>query len=232
MTGDRVSEETSRHVEMNDWKQVREGTLKELICVAGRGFKSVWTDQAVVKLNVRHPIYMKQLFRKKMPVEDENEVIFFDQHGGEWVLIGTMRVKFLQKPDPVKHVSFAQFGAWYKKPDTRYGNLTDLQMQQLTENNVLGESQIRIHTNLHRYPHELENLPEWILLNNGRVMKLRDSPAVIEPTGRLDNFGLRVLCEPFESDEELLDEQDLPDIETLTQRLKQLFPSSSFEVNT
>ena len=231
---DKVSEETSRHVEMNDWKQVREGTLKELICVSGRGFKSVWTDQAVVKLNVRNPTNMKQLFRKKRPEEDENEVIFVDEHGGEWVLIGTMRVKFLQKPDPVKHVSFAQFGAWYKNPDTRYGNTDkDLQMQQLTENNgVLGESQIRIHTNLHRYPHELEYLPEWILLSNGRVMKLRDSHAVIEPTGRLDHFGMRVLCEPFESEEELLDEQDLPDIGTLTQRLKQLFPSSKFEVNT
>ena len=121
-----------------------------------------------------------------------------------------------------------------KNPDTRYGNIDrDLQIQQLTENyGVLCEGQIRIHSNLHRYPHELEYLPEWILLSNGRVMKLRDSHAVIEPTGRLDHFGMRVLCEPFESEEELLDEQDLPDIGTLTQRLKQLFPSSSFEVNT
>ena len=62
---------------------MREGTLKELICVAGRGFKSVWTDQAVVKLNVRNPRYMKKLFRKKRPKEDENEVIFFDEHRGE-----------------------------------------------------------------------------------------------------------------------------------------------------
>ena len=229
---EKVSEETSLHLEMDDWKQVREGTLKEMICVSGRGFKSVWTDQTVVKLNVRNPTYMKQLFRKKRPMGDENEDIFYDEHRGEWVLMGTMRVKFVQKPDPVKHVTFAQFGEWYQNPDTRKGKLDlDLKRQELRENNgVLGESHIRIHTNLHRYPHELEYLPQWILLNNGRVMKLRESPAVIEPTGRLDHFGMRVLCEPFGNEEELTDDQGLPDIETLNQRLKEMCPTSSFEV--
>ena len=38
---DKVSEETSAHLDMDVWKPVREGILKELICVSGRGFKSV-----------------------------------------------------------------------------------------------------------------------------------------------------------------------------------------------
>ena len=61
-------------------------------------------------------------------------------------------------------------------------------------------------------------------------MKLRESPAVIEPTGRLDHFGMRVLCEPFGNEEELTDDQGLPDIETLNQRLKEMCPTSSFEL--
>ena len=46
---------------------------------------------------------------------------------------------------------------------------------------------------------------------------------------------MRVLCEPFESEQELIDEQTnlvgLPSIKTLSQRLKEMYPASNFEVN-
>ena len=66
-------------------------------------------------------------------------------------------------------------------------------------------------------------------------MTLRETPAAIKPTGSLDNYRMRVLCEPFETEQELIDEQtnlvDLPSIETLSQRLKEMYPASNFEVN-
>ena len=130
---DMVNEETSVHLDMNVWKPVREGILKELICVSERGFTSVWTDQAVVKLSVIHPTYMKHLFRRKSAQSDENGVTYYDEHGGQWVLIPTMRVKFVQKPDPVKHVTLGQFGGWYKKPYPRLDIDWDMLRQQLRE---------------------------------------------------------------------------------------------------
>ena len=54
---------------------------------------------------------MKQMFRRKSAQGDENELTYYDEHGGQWVLIPTMRVKFVQKPDPVNHVTFGQFGS-------------------------------------------------------------------------------------------------------------------------
>jgi hypothetical protein len=54
-------------------------------------------------------------------------------------------------------------------------------------------------------------------------MTLRETPAAIKPTGSLVNFGMKVLCEPFETEQELIDEQTnlvyLLSIETLSQRL-------------
>ena len=233
---DKVTEETSRHLEMDDWKKVREASLKELIWVSGRGFKSVWTDQTVVKLSVSNPTYMKQLFRRKRQEGDENEEIYYDEQRREWVLIATMRVKFVQKPGPMKHVTLGQFGGYYKKPDPRSPIDFDRLRQELTENNgVLGQSDICVHTNMNKYPNELKYLPQWVLLRNGSIMKLRKTKAVIAPTGRLDHFGMRILCEPFENEQELIDEQannaDLPDLETLEHRLKEMYPTSSFEVN-
>ena len=233
---EKVTDETSANLDMDVWKPVREGHLQELICLSGRGFKSVWTDQAVVKLSVINPTYMKQLFRRKNVQGDELEVTYLDARGGQWVLIPTMRVKFGLKPAPVKHVTLGQFGGWYHKPDPRLVVDWDLLRQELRENHgVSGQSDISIFTNLTKYPNELEYLPQWLELNNGKLMRLREAPAAIKPTGSLDNFGMRVLCEPFASEEELIDEQTnlvgLPSIETLSQRLKEMYPASNFEVN-
>ena len=93
---EKVTDEISANLDMDVWKPVREGHLQELICLSGRGFKSVWTDQAVVKLSVINPTYMKQLFRRKNVQGDELEVTYLDAHGGQWVLIPTMRVKFVK----------------------------------------------------------------------------------------------------------------------------------------
>ena len=152
------------------------------------------------------------------------------------MLIPTMRVKFGQKPDPVKHVILGQFVGWYKKSDPRSHIDLDMLRQQLRENNgVSGESDKRVLTNLTKYPNELRYLPNWIQLKNGKLMTLRKTPAAIKPTGSLNNFGMRILCEPFENEQELIDEQsklvDLHSIETLSQRLKEMYPTYNFEVN-
>ena len=190
-----------------------------------------------MNISVTNPMYMKQLFRKKKEVGDELEETNLDNHGEEWVLLASVRVKFVLKPEPLLHVTLGQFGGFYKKPDKRSLTDFDILRQQLSENRgIMGQSEVLIVTNMVRYPNELKFLPKWILLKNGMIMQLRNSPAVILPTGRLDNLGLRILCEPFVDEEEIRDEQrqfaDLPSIETLRQRLKQIYPSSSYEVIT
>ena len=70
------------------------------------------------------------------------------------------------------------------------------------------------------------------MLNNGTILKRKNKPCVILPSGNLDNFAMRVLCEPFESEQELIEEKNqLPNIEILKQRMKVLFPMSSFDVS-
>jgi hypothetical protein len=233
---EKVSEETSRHLEMDDWKHVREGSLKEMIYMTGRGFKNIWASQSVVNINVSNPTNMKQICKRKQHIGDENEEVFYDAQRGEWVMVSTVRRKFVLKSDKMKHLTAGQFAGNYRKPDPRFENDLDNVIQQLTENDgVWGESDISVITNWDKYPNELKHLPQWILLTNGKLMKLRKNPAVILPTGRLDHFGLRVLCEPFETEQQLIDEQRnnaaLPELETLQQRLKEMYPTSSFEIH-
>ena len=231
----RISEETERHLEMKHWENVKESKLEEFVWSSGRGFRTVWTDQAVVSVSVISSAYIKQLYRRKKPEGDELEDTHLDEHGEEWVLLPSMRVKFALKPQPIHHVVLGQFGGWYKKLDIRSCANLDRLKQDLSENNgCMGQSDVRIVTNQLRYPNELEFLPECILLNNGKIMKLRKKPAVISPTGRLDNLGMRILCEPFGSEQELKDEQrmfvDIPSIEILSHRLKEIYPTSNYDI--
>jgi hypothetical protein len=109
---------------------------------------------------------MKQLFRRKSAQGVKNEVTYYDEHGGQWVLIPTMRVKVVQKPDPVRHVPLGQFGGWYKKPIPRLQIDWDVLRQEFRDNNgVSGESDKSIFTNLTKYPDELQYLQNWIVRN-------------------------------------------------------------------
>ena len=93
-----------------------------------------------------------------------------------------------------------------------------------------GTLQIPLITNTEKYQDELQNvsyLPELILLKNGSILKLKKKQKVILPIGDLDNTGLRILCEPYQSEQQLEDEEDLPAISILRDRLKEVFPMYS-----
>jgi hypothetical protein len=102
--------------------------------------------------------------------------------------------------------------------------------RQLEENGgILGDSGIPIVTNLEKYPNEIKNLPYKILLSNGDIMNIRTTKTnIISLTGDLDHFGIRVLAEPFQTEEELSLEQILPDKYVLKDRIKRIFPHSDF----
>ena len=92
----------------------------------------------------------------------------------------------------------------------------------------MGEQNIPLYTNTEKFPGRLKYLPEFILLSNKKVLKLKKTKNVILTTGELTHFSLRVLCEPFETEEELVDEMDLPSLETLQERLKLMLPFSCY----
>jgi hypothetical protein len=96
---------------------------------------------------------------------------------------------------------------------------------------VLGDSGIEIVTDQSKYPNELTNLPKMILLSNGEIMKKTEN--IVSIVGDLDHFGLRILTEPFQSEEEIALEENLPDKNVLIERLKMIFPYSDFssEIN-
>jgi hypothetical protein len=231
----KFSDKTSSHIDMDDWKAVREGSLLDMITSTGRGLKSVWSNQSVVYINIGDATQMKHMFKKKVQGEDDEEEVFNDGQEKQWTMILVCRRKFVLKPEPLKNVTLAQFGGYYRKPYTKSNiDFDDLKQRLRANNGVLEESDVTIHTNLLKFPNELITLPKWILLNNGKIMQLRQYPAVIIPTGRLDMYGMRVLCEPFVNEQELIEEQRdntaLPNINTLEQRLKDIYPTSTFDV--
>ena len=232
---DPVSEPTANCIELEQgWIYVREGSLQEMIHTTGRGFKSIWSDQVVESVNVGNPATMKQMFKRRTGQEGQNLEPYRDHLGEHWVPLPTWRVKFCRKPEPVKHIIMCQFVGYYQRPDFRHHDKEAL-LQQLTENDgVLGVSDIPVITNTEKFPHELQFLPNWILLSDGTILKKKNKPNVILPRGKLDHIGMRVLCEPFESEQELIHELEndvpMPDIGTLQQRLKAVFPMSCFEV--
>ena len=75
---------------------------------------------------------------------------------------------------------------------------------------------------------KLKTLPKLILLRNGEVLKLKKSGSILNILGSLNHFGLRVLAEPFSSEEELRNEESLPDRAVLEERLKKIFPFSDY----
>ena len=83
-------------------------------------------------------------------------------------------------------------------------------------------------TDLLKYPDELKNLPNMILLSNGDIMNIKKHENIVSLVGDLDHFGLRVMTEPFMNEEEIALEQNMPDKNVLILRLKEIFPFSDF----
>lgn len=115
--------------------------------------------------------------------------------------------------------------------DKRTKGLVELRIQLEEGNGVLGDSGFPIITNENRFQDQdkLKNLPVYILLSNGEIVKLKEKKDnIVAITGKLDHFGLRVLTEPFLSELEIKTENELPDKNHLQQRLKLIFPQSDF----
>ena len=112
--------------------------------------------------------------------------------------------------------------------DKRYKNLEGIRRQLEEGGGVLGDSGVPVITDLVKYPNELKNLPNMILLSNGEIMNIKKVDNIVSLVGDLDHFGLRVITEPFMSEEELGLEESLPDKNVLIQRLQEIFPFSDF----
>ena len=59
-------------------------------------------------------------------------------------------------------------------------------------------------------------------------MKLKCKTNILSFTGKLDHFGLRTLAEPFETERELSEEQNMTDLQVLKDRIKTIIPLSDF----
>ena len=113
--------------------------------------------------------------------------------------------------------------------DKRTNNLSDI-LKILEHNHGIIESKrkIRIVTDSDKFPNEILYLPEYILLRNKTILKLRELPAVLQLNDDIDLFGLRVLVKPFQSENELTREEELTDIGNMKLQLKEVFPFSAF----
>lgn len=103
-------------------------------------------------------------------------------------------------------------------------------VRRLEANNgiLMGNHNVPLVTNSNKFPNGLKTLPEYILLKNKTVLKLKRKPNIVIPTGPLNKFGLRVLVEPFQSEQELQNGETLPPMETMKSRLKEILPLSSY----
>ena len=54
-----------------------------------------------------------------------------------------------------------------------------------------------------KYQGKSKTLPKLILLQNVELLKLKKSVSILNILGKLNHFGLRVLAEPFNSEEDL-----------------------------
>ena len=109
-------------------------------------------------------------------------------------------------------------------PRTRF-NYKEIWRQTL---GFFGQSDIPLITNDVKYPDGLKFLPTYIHLSNGDIVKLKCKTNILSFTGKLDHFGLRTLAEPFHSERELSEEQNMTDVQVLKDRIKTIFPLSDF----
>ena len=126
------------------------------------------------------------------------------------------------------HLIFIIHCIFFSLKDKRHREYQECRQQLELGGGVLGDSGIPVVTNREKFPNELENLPVMILLNNGEILKVKKNFSVLSILGNLDHFGLRVLVEPFENEQELTSEAFLPNQNILEDRLELIFPFSDF----
>ena len=228
---DVVSDVTANHIDPNVLDTIREASILETAYVLGRGLQNHWSSQRVETVDLRLQSGRLQCFRRKRINRDENEEVFRDKDGVGWVKTLTWRRKYELKPDIIKHLLIGQMATHFDLLDNRTRNIEVLKNHLEANAGIkFGTLQIPLITNTEKYQDELQNvsyLPELILLKNGSILKLKKKQKVILPIGDLDNTGLRILCEPYQSEQQLEDEEDLPAISILRDRLKEVFPMYS-----
>ena len=226
--GIKISPELKQHLGMEEEINLREGSLLEAIMCYGRGFQVRWASQNVETFDIRNYSVDPQLFRKRENCDNEDEEIFFTTEGEAFVRINSMRKKYTKKPLAVEHLTGGQFTYCYGNYNKRTKCFEQKKQELVANNGILGESSIPLLADFEKYPGKTRFLPEMILLSDGEIMKLKSKGSVIRLIGRLDHFGLRVLMEPFENEDALIDEYSLPSRTMLEQRLKQMLEFSDY----
>lgn len=158
------------------------------------------------------------------------EEVFKDSQDQDWVMVATWRRKYIMRPPAANHLAAGQFCTNYNNLDKSKNNINIGNLRrQLSATGVVYSPTglVPVVTNSQRFQNCPPNLPSHILLSNGSILQLRKRPGILCQTGLWNHYGLRIVCEPFADENELLEEVNLPDITGLEDRFKQMFPFSA-----
>ena len=125
-------------------------------------------------------------------------------------------------------MTFIQFGCHFRLLEKRRINPQLIHDLEMNDGVLYREQSIPVITNEGKFPERPEFLPSEILLSNKSVLRLKKKENLMLPNVPLTLFGLRVLVEPFNSEDEL--QEDIPNEDELTRRLNSIFPKSNFVV--
>ena len=133
------------------------------------------------------------------------------------------------KPELTDHIPLLQVGGHYRLLTKR--DQTPQLLQELEENGgvIFDNGAIPVVTNETLFLNRPHFLPRDILLSNKQIIRRKKKPNLVMHNVELDHFSLRVLVEPFSSEEDL--QGDLPPIDVLSERLKFIIPNSTFVIN-
>ena len=224
----KLSEELEEHLGHEEISNLRETSLLETIFCNGRGFQMRWSSQETVTFDVRNYEEEPELYRKKRKEGDEDEEIFLTAGKEEYVKVSTWRRKYNLRPEAVSHVTAGQMTKSYGKLDKRTKGYENTKRELANSGGIQGQSEQEVVADFVKHQGKSRTLPKLILLRNGEVLKLKKSVSILNLLGNLNHFGLRVLAEPFTSEEELRNEESLPNRAELEDQLKKIFPFSDY----
>lgn len=215
--------------EINFPHNFRDASLLEFLTVYIPGFKTHWSNQGKAKFDLRDVNNELIPFRSKNPSKDENEEVFAHENGSEYIKVPTLRRKYILKPETAEHLPFIQVGCNYRLLEKR--RITQQLMNDLENSNgvLYRNDSIPVITNEEKYPNRHQFLPSEILLSNKQVLRLKKCESLMLPNVKLTPFGLRVLIEPFSTEEELHEEPP-PPLNVLAERLKLVHTKSNFVI--
>ena len=225
---EKLTVELEQYLGQEEASNLRETSLLEAIFCNGRGFQMRWASQETVTFDVGNYNEEPELYRKKRKDGDEDEETFLTATQEEYVKVSTWRRKYNLRPEAVSHVTAGQMTTAYGKLDKRTKGYENTKGELKNSGGIQGQSEQEVVADFEKHKGKLKTLPKLILLRNGEVLKLKKSGSILNILGSLNHFGLRVLAEPFSSEEELRNEESLPGRAELEDRLKKIFPFSDY----